>query len=142
MLTSSYVGLTTNQNCKLTFPFIRDLFCSQISCIISIIRSIPIFTIHGIYTDGSDFAGTSGIVRTLTGRGSVVIPISITDDDNLEATENFFGNMNSVLGPLPNVMFDPVRATANIFDNDGNYNDSARYNFYNSSIRNANNDST
>ena len=91
---------------------------------------------HDIYTDGSDFAGTGGIVRTLTGRGSVVIPISITDDDNLEATENFFGNINSVLDPLPNVMFDPVRATANIFDNDGNYdksNDSAKYNFYNSS---------
>ena len=94
---------------------------------------------HDIYTDGSDFAGTSGIVRTLNGRGSVVIPISITDDDNLEATENFFGNINSVLDPLPNVIFDPVQAMANIFDNDGNYdksNDSARYNFYNSSLRN------
>ena len=79
-----------------------------------------------IYTDGSDFAGTSGIVGTLTGRGSVVIPINIIDDDNLEATENFFGNITSVLGPLPNVMFDPVQATANILDNDGNFS-----NFYN-----------
>ena len=128
MLTSSYVGLTTNQNCKLTFPFIRDLSRSQ-NVLHHKHHNVPIFTMHDIYTDGSDFTGTSGIVRTLTGRGSVVIPISITDDDNLEATENFFGNINSVLDPLPNVMFDPVQATANIFDNDGNYNksnDSAR----------------
>ena len=88
------------------------------------------------YTDGSDFAGTSGIVRTLTGRGFVVIPINITNDDNLEAPENFFGNINSVLSPLSNVMFDPVQAMANILDDDGNYNLMIKpdiRNFYNSS---------
>ena len=68
---------------------------------------------------GVDYDGNNGRVTTLTGTGSVDIPITLNDDEKLEGPEVFFGYINSTLGSLSNVLFIPLRATVNIIDDDG-----------------------
>ena len=66
-----------------------------------------------------DFTETSD-VYTITGIESVSAPVNITNDDDAEDTENFFGNLRFADGvSFSNIRFDPAIASADIIDEDG-----------------------
>ena len=71
--------------------------------------------------DISDYIGVS-MEFTITGTESVSVPLNVTNDDMQEGGENFFGNLAAGSGAanFTNIMFDPILATANIADDDGN----------------------
>ena len=59
---------------------------------------------------------------SITGTESVSVPVNITNDQTQEGGENFFGNLAAGSGTasFTNIVFDPILATANITDDDGN----------------------
>ena len=73
--------------------------------------------------DISDYIGVS-MEFSITGTESVSVPVNITNDDVQEGGENFFGNLAAGSGAanFTNIMFNPILATANIADDDGNDN--------------------
>ena len=76
---------------------------------------------HITYTAGIDYEQTSTNF-TLSLTGQVTAPVNLVDDSEVEATEDFFGNIAAVAGQdqqvLMNVDFDPILATATIIDDD------------------------
>ena len=72
--------------------------------------------------DVSDYVGVF-MEFTITGTEIVSVPVNITDDGVQEGGETFFGNLAAGSGAqtdFTNIAFDPILATANIIDDDGN----------------------
>ena len=72
--------------------------------------------------DVSDYIGVS-MEFSITGTEIVSVPVNITNDGVQEGGENFFGNLAAGSGAanFTNIVFDPILATANIADDDGNH---------------------
>ena len=71
--------------------------------------------------DISDYIGVS-MEFSIASTESVSVPVNITNDGVQEGGVNFFGNLAAGSGAanFTNIMFDPILATANITDDDGN----------------------
>ena len=99
---------------------------SNVSCLVIFliafkISDSPMHNVTLFSVDISDYIGVS-MEFSITGTESVSVPVSITNDDVQEGGENFFGNLAAGSGAanFTNIMFDPILATANIADDDGN----------------------
>ena len=65
-----------------------------------------------------DYSETD-IVFTLSGTEEITVPVDLVNNTTVEPTEIFFGNIMSADGPIENVNFFPILATATIIDDDG-----------------------
>ena len=65
-----------------------------------------------------DYSETD-IVFTLSGTEEITVLVDLINDTTVEPTEIFFGNIMSADGPIDNVNFFPILATAAILDDDG-----------------------
>ena len=92
------------------------------NCVLNFVVQLILITVMLLCTSIEEDFDNTTVEFSITGTGSVTAPVPIIDDFTLEEVESFSANLaaGSGAGVYFNIVFDPILASANIIDNDGN----------------------